>query len=171
MHVQPEPNPISLTRLCRKGAVGIGALLVLSAQAASGQPPEIPLSVNGQSLTVEVAYTKAARRQGLTHRRSLAENHGMLFVFPEPLRHGMWMKDTHIPLTVAFIDGQGVIVNMAVMEPETEGVYRASRPVRYALEVNSGWFKKHGVEPGMHVEGIERAPGVNTMESTNDSAL
>ncbi len=131
---------------------------MLAATAASAQLPEIAVSVNGHKLRVEVAHTDATRMQGLMHRRMLPENRGMLFVFSEVALHGMWMMNTHIPLSVAFLDERGVIINIADMEPQTRNTHPAARPAKYALEVNRGWFKKRGIRPGAKVEGIERAP-------------
>jgi uncharacterized membrane protein (UPF0127 family) len=107
---------------------------------------------------VEVAHTEATRMQGLMYRRMLPESRGMLFVFREPALHGMWMMNTYVPLSVAFIDERGVIINIADMEPHTRTTHSAARPAKYALEVNRGWFAKHDVKAGMRVEGIERAP-------------
>jgi hypothetical protein len=132
--------------------------LGLGAAAASTELPEIALAVNGHKLTVEVAASDEVRMQGLMHRRVLPENRGMLFVFREVERHGMWMMNTYIPLSVAFLDERGVIINIADMQPHTRDSHAASKPAKYALEVNQGWFKKHGVKPGAKVEGIERAP-------------
>ena len=136
----------------------IGAVLALSVAGASAQQPEITLTVNDQRLMVEVAHTETARTQGLMHRRMLPESRGMLFVFREPALHGMWMMNTYVPLSVAFIDERGVIINIADMEPHTRTTHSAARPAKYALEVNRGWFAKHDVKAGMRVEGIERAP-------------
>jgi uncharacterized protein len=136
----------------------VTAVLVLFAAGAAAESSEISLSVGGRQLTVEVAHTEAARAQGLMHRRMLPENRGMLFVFREPALHGMWMMNTYVPLSVAFIDEQGLIVNIADMEPQSRTTHSAARPAKYALEVNRGWFAKHGIKPGAHVEGIERAP-------------
>lgn len=136
----------------------ITAVLVLSAAGAAAEVPEIVLSVGGRQLTVEVAHTEPARAQGLMHRRMLPESRGMLFVFREPKHHGMWMMNTYVPLSVAFLDEQGVIINVADMEPHARTTHSAARPAKYALEVNRGWFAKHGIKPGARVEGIERAP-------------
>lgn len=136
----------------------LGAALALATVVAAAQLPELTLSLNGQRLTVEVASTEPTRMQGLMHRRILPESRGMLFVFPEQGLHGMWMMNTYIPLSVAFLDEGGVIINIADMEPHTRTTHAATRPARYALEVNRGWFATHGVTPGMRVEGIERAP-------------
>jgi hypothetical protein len=129
-----------------------------TAANAQQQMPEMALTINGHKLTAEVAYTDPQRMQGLMYRRILPEDHGMLFVFAETARHAMWMKNTYIPLSVAFIDEQGVIINIENMQPQTEDTHPAAKPAKYALEVNLGWFGKHGVKPGSKIEGIDHAP-------------
>jgi uncharacterized membrane protein (UPF0127 family) len=136
--------------------VAVYALLASAVPAA--ELPEIPLAVNGHKLTVEVAASDEVRMQGLMHRRVLPENRGMLFVFREVERHAMWMANTYIPLSVAFLDERGVIINIADMQPQTRDTHAAAQPAKYALEVNQGWFQKRGIKPGVKVQGIERAP-------------
>ncbi len=126
--------------------------------AAQAELPEIVLSVGGHPLTAEVAHTEPARTQGLMHRRILPENRGMLFVFADVSRHAMWMMNTNIPLSVAFLDERGVIINIADMKPHTQDTHPAAKPAKYALEMNRGWFEKRGIRPGARIEGIERAP-------------
>ena len=128
------------------------------AAGARAELPEITLSVGGQKITAEVASTDAERSLGLMHRRMLPENRGMLFVFPEVAMHAMWMMNTYVPLSVAFLDERGVIINIEDMEPHTRDAHPAARPAKYALEVNRGWFRKRGLGAGTQVEGIERAP-------------
>jgi uncharacterized membrane protein (UPF0127 family) len=125
--------------------------------AANAQMPEIPLTVAGHRLTAEVAGTDATRTQGLMHRRILPESRGMLFVFREVAHHAMWMMNTYIPLSVAFIDERGVIINIEDMKPHTQDTHPAAKPAKYALEVNQGWFAKRGIRPGARIEGLERA--------------
>ncbi len=120
--------------------------------------PLVELTVNKHALTVEVAHTDPDRMQGLMHRRMLPENRGMVFVFPNIARHGMWMMNTYIPLSVAFIDVDGVIINIEDMQPHTRESHSAARPARYALETNLGWFRKRGITPGMKIEGLDRVP-------------
>jgi len=132
--------------------------LGLPLPAACAELPEIPLAVKGHKLTVEVAADDEVRMQGLMHRRVLPESRGMLFVFREVERHAMWMMNTYIPLSVAFLDERGVIINIEDMKPHTQDTHPAAKPAKYALEVNQGWFGKRGVKPGMKVEGLERAP-------------
>jgi uncharacterized membrane protein (UPF0127 family) len=87
----------------------------------------------------------------------LPEDRGMLFVFPEVALHAMWMMNTFVPLSVAFLDRDGVIINIEDMQPQTQDAHPAARPARYALEMNLGWFRKRGINPGVKVEGLERA--------------
>ncbi len=91
-------------------------------------------------------------------RRSLAPNRGMLFVFPDAATHCMWMRNTFIPLSVAFLDDRGAIINVADMQPHSEDNHCAKRPARYALEMNTGWFKTRSLGPGARMSGLERAP-------------
>ena len=142
----------------RARSVLAGVALALGTLAASAELPEIPLTVAGHKLTVEVADTEATRMQGLMHRRILPENRGMLFVFREVTHHTMWMMNTYIPLSVAFLDEHGVIINIADMRPQTSDTHAAAKPAKYALEVNQGWFAKRSIKPGARIEGLERAP-------------
>jgi len=133
-------------------------MLALSAAAPAQRLPEIALTVNGHKLTAEVAHTDPERAQGLMHRRMLPENRGMLFVFTTTAHHAMWMMNTYIPLSVAFIDERGAIINIEDMKPHTQDTHPAAKPAKYALEMNQGWFGKRGIKPGATVDGIERAP-------------
>jgi uncharacterized protein len=133
-------------------------MLALSAAAPAQRLPEIALTVNGHKLTAEVAHTDPERAQGLMHRRMLPENRGMLFVFTTTAHHAMWMMNTYIPLSVAFIDERGVIINIEDMKPHTQDTHPAAKPAKYALEMNQGWFGKRGIKPGAKIEGMEQAP-------------
>jgi uncharacterized membrane protein (UPF0127 family) len=132
--------------------------LSLACAAAHAAMPLLELRIGKHALTAEVAANDPDRMQGLMHRRMLPENRGMLFVFSNVARHGMWMMNTYIPLSVAFIDDNGVIINIEDMQPHTRDAHSAKQPVRYALEMNLGWFRKRGIGPGAKVEGLERAP-------------
>jgi uncharacterized membrane protein (UPF0127 family) len=136
----------------------MAALLCLATAAPAQQLPEVALAINGHKLTAEVAHTDPTRTQGLMHRRILPENRGMLFVFPGIAVHAMWMMNTHIPLSVAFIDERGVIINIEDMKPHTQDTHAAAKPAKYALEMNLGWFAKRGIKPGVKLDGIEQAP-------------
>lgn len=145
----------ALTALLRLIVLTVIALTAINVRA---QMPEISLSIEGNQLTAEVAATDPQRMQGLMHRRMMPENRGMLFVFTNVSRHAMWMENTFIPLSVAFIDSDGIITNIEDMKPHTRDSHPAVKPVRYALEMNLGWFAKRGIKPGTKIEGLEKAP-------------
>jgi hypothetical protein len=125
----------------------------LSLPAGAGDKPDrIPVLLNGARVEVEVAANPAERRRGLSGRDRLAADAGMLFVWPGEDRRTFWMKDTTIPLAIAFMDRHGRILNIAAMEPRRrDRFYRSRGNARFALEVNQGWFRAHGVEPGDRV--------------------
>ena len=134
------------------------ALLLLGCSAvARADLPEITLTIAGNKATAEVASTDSQRQVGLMNRRMLPENRGMLFVFPDVAMHGMWMMNTYVPLSVAFLDREGRIINIEDMQPQTQNTHSASKPAKYALEMNLGWFAKRGIKAGTKVEGLEKA--------------
>ena len=140
-----------------RGAASAGLILWMAPVLA--QQPALPttkLSAGIYVIQAEVASTTATRSQGLMQRKSMAQGAGMLFLFDESAGHCMWMKNTLIPLSVAFVDERGEIVNIADMQPLDEATHCASRPARYALEMNQGWFKKRGISPGTLIQGLER---------------
>ena len=143
--------------LRRAQAFLLAFLFALSAAAACAELPQATLAIGQHKLIAEVANTDATRSTGLMHRRMLPENRGMLFIFPDVALHGMWMMNTHLPLSVAFLDTKGVIINIADMTPHTQNTHSATRPARYALEMNQGWFAKRGIKPGDRVEGLEKS--------------
>jgi len=104
----------------------------------------------------ELAATFDSRASGLMYRKSMPMQHGMLFVFPVPAKHCMWMKNTYLPLSVAFLDEQGAIINVEEMEPQTENSHCALKPARYALEMNAGWFKSRGLATGFKIVGVSQ---------------
>ncbi len=118
----------------------------------------LDLEIRGVEISAEIAATPATRAQGLMYRKQLAKNQGMLFIFPEPDYYGMWMLNTYIPLSVAFLDKQGVILNIADMAPLTKESHGAVAPAKFALEMNLGWFKAHNIKAGDQVLGLLRAP-------------
>jgi uncharacterized membrane protein (UPF0127 family) len=112
--------------------------------------------VGHQRVTVEVAATPSARRRGLMHRESLPDDRGMFFIFPEEKLLTFWMKDTHIPLSIAFAREDGTIVRIADLEPRSERPVSSRSPARYALEMNRGWFARHAVFEGDAIRRIPR---------------
>ncbi len=135
----------------------LATLLAISA-LAQAEMPRIDLNVGMYRIDAEVAANQQHRMVGLMNRRVMAPQQGMLFVFTEANRHCMWMRNTFIPLSVAFLDEQGQIVNIEDMEPQTENNHCAARPARYALEMNKGWFAQKGIKPGVKLNGIDKAP-------------
>ena len=135
------------------------ALLFAALFPALAQQPQLPtvqLVAGMHAIRAEVADNMDGRMQGLMYRKAMAQNSGMVFVFDENAAHCMWMKNTLIPLSVAFIDETGVITNIADMQPQSEQSHCASRPARYALEMNKGWFAQRGVTPGAKLGGLEK---------------
>ena len=134
------------------------ALLLAAAPAGAQQPPlpALELGAGMHLIRAELAATEATRALGLMHRRSLAPNGGMLFVFDAPGAYCMWMKNTPLPLSVAFIDASGAIVNIEDMQPLTEQSHCAARPVRYALEMRQGWFAERGIRAGERLRGLDK---------------
>lgn len=108
----------------------------------------IPLFIKDKKLLVEIARTEKEKAHGLMFRTKLAENEGMLFIYEEEEILSFWMKNTFIPLSIAFIDRHGRIIDMKDMEPFSLDTHRSARPAQYALEVNKGWFQKNGIKIG-----------------------
>lgn len=131
-------------------AVVCAGLLACGARGdkAGADLPTATIHVGNHRLSVEVAATPAARGRGLMFREELPEDGGMLFVFPEEKVLEFWMRNTRIPLSIAFADGSGRIVRIADMDPLSETPVSSGAPARYALEVNRGWFDAHGVRSG-----------------------
>jgi len=124
--------------------------------AAHAQFPAVELAAGMHLIRAEVADSMSTRTTGLMHRKSMAPNAGMVFVFEENAAHCMWMKNTLIPLSVAFIDEAGAIINIADMQPHSEQSHCATRPARYALEMNKGWFTQRGIKAGTKLRGLEK---------------
>jgi uncharacterized membrane protein (UPF0127 family) len=134
-------------------------ILLLAAGAAAAQQPPLPMVQLGAGMHLiraEVADRDASRAMGLMHRTALAPNSGMLFVFEQTAVHCMWMKNTPLPLSVAFIDERGAIVNIADMQPHTEVSHCAARPARFALEMAQGWFAERGIRAGTRLRGLDK---------------
>ena len=132
------------------------ALLLAAAPALAQNPPVVELSAGMHLIHAEVAADMASRSQGLMFRKSLGPNAGMVFVFDEEAQHCMWMKNTLLPLSVAFLDATGTIINIENMAPQTEDTHCAARPARYALEMQRGWFASHGIKPGAKLGGMDK---------------
>ncbi len=131
---------------------------MLFSLSASAEMPRMELSVGFHRIEAEVAANQENRALGLMHRKSMGSNQGMLFVFPVAARHCMWMRNTLIPLAVAFLDDEGRIINVEEMKPQTENNHCAAAPARFALEMNKGWFAAKGIQNGMRIGGVEKSP-------------
>jgi uncharacterized protein len=121
-------------------------------------PPTLHLKAGPHRIEVEVAAAPALRKLGLMNRYFLPADHGMLFVFPESKVHCMWMHNTKIPLSAAFIDEQGRIINIVDMEPDTDDCHCAASSAQFVIEMRSGWFREKGIAPGTYINGIDKAP-------------
>lgn len=141
-----------------KNLAVLAAAMALSAAVAAQAMPVVELTAGMFRIEAEVAATQEHRMQGLMHRKSMAAQKGMLFVFDGSARHCMWMRNTLLPLAVAFLDEEGRIINVEEMLPQTDDNHCAAKPAKYALEMNFGWFKTRGFGPGTAIAGIGKAP-------------
>jgi len=110
--------------------------------------PKIPLYIKEKEIRVEVVRTPEERVVGLMARKHLGKEEGMLFIFEEDGYHSFWMKDTLVPLSIAFIDREGRIVKITDMKPLTLTSHPPPKPILYALEMNQGWFSRNGIRVG-----------------------
>jgi hypothetical protein len=124
--------------------------------AFSSALPVIDLKIDKNLIKAEVASTQASQQLGLMYRKTMPEQSGMLFVFEQKAGHCFWMKNTLLPLSIAFIDDDGKIVNIEEMKPQTEENHCPLKPIRYALEMNSNWFEKRKLGVGKLVEGLPK---------------
>jgi hypothetical protein len=131
------------------------ALAVGSAwNTAAAELPTVELSINGQKLTAEVAATPDQRATGLMNRFRLRPEQGMVFVFERAEPQAFWMKNTFIPLSIAFIAADGRILNIADMAPQDESLHWSRGAALHALEMRKGWFAERGIKPGDRVDGL-----------------
>jgi uncharacterized membrane protein (UPF0127 family) len=136
-------------------------VIVLSGASGCSEGPRrglpgdrIELKIKAVELVAEIACDDLSRRQGLMRRESLPENRGMLFLFPQGRRQGFWMRNTLIPLSIAFIDDDGTILQIEHMKPHDEGSTVSINRVRYALEMNRDWFSRKGIAVGDRIENL-----------------
>ena len=133
------------------------ATLLPSATWAQDAPqtdlPRVRLTAGIHQVTAQVAQSPQERSVGLMFRKEMPQSEGMLFVFEQPTQQCFWMKNTLLPLTAAFVADDGVIVNLADMKPQTTDSHCSTKPVRYVLEMNQGWFAKKGIKAGARLAG------------------
>ena len=137
-------------------AAALGVSAPVHAQDSPTELRVIPLQAGMHLIRAEIGSTPEERSRGLMFRQRLGPNQGMAFVFEQVAVHCMWMKNTNIPLSVAFMSDDGTILNVEDMQPHTENSHCAARPARYALEMNLGWFAKRGIKPGTRITGLPR---------------
>jgi len=130
------------------------ALLGATLPASAAELPQRTLTIGGSKLVVEVAATPQTRETGLMNRFSLQQDHGMLFVFEAPQPLAFWMKNTYIPLSIAFVDRNGHILNIEDMRPQDEATHWSKGPAIYAIEMRQGWFASKGIGAGDVVGGL-----------------
>ena len=134
--------------------VSIALAVIAAVPAAAADLPTQSLAIGKQKFVVEVVDTPELRATGLMNRFSLQPDHGMLFVFEAPQPLGFWMKNTYIPLSIAFVDAQGTIINIEDMRPQDEATHWSKGNAVYALEMKQGWFVGKGIVAGARVEGL-----------------
>lgn len=140
--------------MTRLGGIRIvcGAMLCICLNAACGDSRErYELMIGEHGFSVEIADSEESRRQGLMFREKLEADHGMLFVFDEETERSFWMKDTPLPLSIAYIDSRRVIQEILPMTPFSTAPVPSNSPAKYALEVNQGVFEQLGIEVGDRV--------------------
>jgi hypothetical protein len=130
----------------------IPVILITAASGCGNSPETYSLTINDTELHVEAAVTQEEKQRGLMHRKKLADDRGMLFVYEEDRVMSFWMKNTIIPLSIAFITKDGEIIDIKDLTPRSERSVQSSRSVRYALEVNQGFFSRHGIREGDQVQ-------------------
>jgi uncharacterized protein len=145
-----KPSPTKLRRLA---CLALGALACAASAQQAQQLPSVNLGAGMFNIVAQVARTEEQRATGLMFRREMPAHEGMIFVFERPATQCFWMRNTLIPLSTAFVDEDGTIVNIEDMAPMTENSHCSKKPVRFVLEMNQGWFAKRGFKAGTRLRG------------------
>lgn len=148
-----RPKPFALVCLFAQFAVFACAS---PAHAQEGPQPKlktIELTAGMHVIHTELAITASEQTTGMMFRRGMGANDGMLFVYPDSGVRCFWMRNTLVPLTIAFLSGDGTVINFADMAPLDESSHCSEKPAQYALEVPQGWFAKRGFKPGLKLRG------------------
>ena len=151
-----------------RNLLSVSGLLILAAMMFSLAPlasnaqvnkglPVVDLAIKSAKLKAEVVADNMTRSIGLMNRFSLAPDHGMLFVFAQSEPLAFWMKNTFVPLSIAYVDSKGVIVSILDMKPQDESTYPSGAPAMFAIEMKQGWFKERGIAVGDKVIGLDKA--------------
>lgn len=148
---------IHISSLKKMSALTVAfGILTSASMAISSSLPVIELKAGKEKIQAEVASTPESQQIGLMYRTSMGANAGMLFAFRDKAGHCFWMRNTLIPLSIAFIGDDGRIVNIEEMEAKTENNHCPQKPVRFALEMNQGWFTQKKIKPGSMIEGLPK---------------
>ncbi len=159
-----------ITGYLRHLAIALAVLVLLVSTNVSASTPYVPegkpqsglptivLKAGNQSVRAAIANTDATRQTGLMFRQKMDKKEGMLFVFPEIGYHAMWMRNTLMPLSVAYMNERGMILSIHEMQALTETSHQSAGPARYALEMNAGWFTSNKISAGDTIKGLEKAP-------------
>lgn len=145
-----------MTNIKSRLLLALGCLALAGGVGAQDVPQSLPttrLTTGFHVITAQLATTPEQRATGLMHRPTMPTNDGMLFVFEQPGQQCFWMKNTLLPLSIAFLADDGTIVNIDEMKPQTLDSHCSARPVRYVLEMNQGWFAKRAIKAGAKVTG------------------
>ncbi len=157
-----KPAPSSTTRRTRAAAFGLALLALaplwtspqaLAQERAQGRLPTTRISAGMHIIDTELAVSPAQQQTGMMFRTEMGANEGMLFVNDDTAVRCFWMRNTLIPLSIAFVSNDGTIVNIADMQPRSEASHCSAKPVRYALEMRQGWFSKRGIAAGTRLRG------------------
>lgn len=143
------------------GATAAALVLAGAAQAQDAPQPRLPttaVTVGMHVIQAELAVTPAQQQTGMMLRTSMGNNEGMLFVNDDAGVRCFWMRNTLIPLSIAFVADDGTIVNIADMQPRSEASHCSAKPVRFALEMRQGWFAKRGIKAGTRLRGQPFSP-------------
>ncbi len=138
----------------RLAALALSSLMAAAtAQDVPQALPSITLQAGMHNIRAAVAKTPQQRQIGLMFRRAMAQHEGMLFIFDEASPQCFWMKNTPLPLTIAFLADDGTVVNLADMQPQALDTHCSAKPVRFVLEMHQGWFAKRGLKAGAKISG------------------
>jgi len=152
---------LNIKRAASSAALSTALLITALSAAAPAVAQQIPqtglpvveLGAGMHLIHAEVARTDEQRAIGLMARKEMAQNAGMIFVFEQPAQQCFWMRNTLIPLSAAFVADDGTIVNIVEMQPLSDASHCSTKPVRYVLEMNKGWFDKRGLKAGSKLRG------------------
>ncbi|WP_395685107.1 DUF192 domain-containing protein [Caenimonas koreensis] len=134
-------------------AIAAAVLMPVFAQEAQMNLPRVQLAAGMHRIDAQVAQTGDQRMTGLMFRKEMPQHEGMLFVFEYPSQQCFWMRNTLLPLSIAFVADDGTIVNIDEMKPQTDDSHCSLKPVRYVLEMNTGWFARKGIKAGAKLTG------------------